>query len=201
MESSTTRAIKAPINAVQAGAAETTHLRDRTGRLLATVYPTGTFTSDEVAAAIVAFVNGPDETHADDPSVDRLVSLIERSLANGGCSNCGGLPHTTTCRVGRLDRAFKAAPVQVEGKPEAPTRERPSDDGGPAYPISGGHNEWNATGMSVRDRFAETALAGLITRLDEVDIHVLADQQAVVEDALVAQAYRFADAMIERRKR
>lgn len=47
-----------------------------------------------------------DPTQADDPHVDRLVALIEKSLANGGCSNCGGLPHTTTCRVGRLQRAF-----------------------------------------------------------------------------------------------
>ena len=47
-----------------------------------------------------------DPTQALDPHVDRLVALIQHSLAHGGCSNCGGLPHTTTCRVGRLARAF-----------------------------------------------------------------------------------------------
>jgi hypothetical protein len=48
----------------------------------------------------------PDATQADNPHVDRLVELITRSLGRGGCSNCGGLPHTTTCRVGRLAQAF-----------------------------------------------------------------------------------------------
>jgi hypothetical protein len=49
----------------------------------------------------------PDPTQAEDPHVDRLVDLIQRSLAYGGCSNCGGLPHSTTCRVGRLAAAFQ----------------------------------------------------------------------------------------------
>jgi hypothetical protein len=56
-----------------------------------------------------------DPTQAADPCVDRLVALITKSLAAGGCSNCGGLPHTTTCRVGRLASAFAATtPASIE---------------------------------------------------------------------------------------
>lgn len=58
--------------------------------------------------AVVALVTHlPDQTQAEDIHVDRLVDLIQRSVANGGCSNCGGVPHTTTCRVGRLAAAFQ----------------------------------------------------------------------------------------------
>jgi hypothetical protein len=58
--------------------------------------------------AVVALVTQlPDQTQAEDIHVDRLVDLIQHSLAHGGCSNCGGLPHTTTCRVGRLAAAFQ----------------------------------------------------------------------------------------------
>lgn len=53
---------------------------------------------------------GPDPTQAYDPHVDRLVELITKSLTvEGGCSNCGGMPHSTTCRVGRLQKAFDDA--------------------------------------------------------------------------------------------
>lgn len=43
---------------------------------------------------------------------------IPRYLQNGGCSNCGGLPHTSTCLVGQLAAALEtpdALPVVLTG--------------------------------------------------------------------------------------
>lgn len=63
-------------------------------------------TAHEAAIRADERAKEPDPTMPDDPHVDRLVALITRSLAGGGCSNCGSLPHSTTCRVGRLAAAF-----------------------------------------------------------------------------------------------
>jgi hypothetical protein len=68
---------------------------------------------EELADVKRLFAGVPDPTQADDMHVDRLVRLITASLANGGCSNCGGLPHTTTCRVGRLANAFTASNANI----------------------------------------------------------------------------------------
>jgi hypothetical protein len=35
---------------------------------------------------------------------------IPRYLQNGGCSNCGGVPHTSTCLVGQLAAALGVTP-------------------------------------------------------------------------------------------
>ena len=40
--------------------------------------------------------------------VEVVRSGIPRYLQNGGCSNCGGLPHTSTCLVGHLQACLDA---------------------------------------------------------------------------------------------
>lgn len=42
----------------------------------------------------------------------KLHTIVREALAhygrNGGCSNCGGIPHTLTCMVGRLAAAIES---------------------------------------------------------------------------------------------
>jgi ribosomal protein L16 Arg81 hydroxylase len=38
---------------------------------------------------------------------------ITRYLQNGGCSNCGALPHAATCLVGQLDAALGTTPPEI----------------------------------------------------------------------------------------
>lgn len=52
---------------------------------------------------------------------------IPRYLQNGGCSNCGGVPHTSTCMVGALAKCLEdfgqpesAAPPAPQHDPECP---------------------------------------------------------------------------------
>jgi hypothetical protein len=40
---------------------------------------------------------------------------IPRYLQNGGCSNCGGLPHSSTCLVGQLAAALGVTPDSPGG--------------------------------------------------------------------------------------
>jgi hypothetical protein len=80
------------------------------------VFADGNAGWSQIACTAIAMLRerayDPDPTQAHDPHVDRLVDLIERSLSNGGCSNCGGTVHSTTCRVGRLQAAFIRAQAQ-----------------------------------------------------------------------------------------
>lgn len=55
---------------------------------------------------------------------DTASDFIGYYTGGGGCSNCGGLPHTTTCFVARFNRAA-GWPEPVAGVPELPAEGAP----------------------------------------------------------------------------
>lgn len=66
--------------------------------------------------------------------------------------------------------------------------------GGPAFPISiPGYGDNGCEGMSLRDYFAAHALIGVMI--------VHPNNHSYSEDAMAADAYRLADAMLEARKK
>lgn len=68
-------------------------------------------------------------------------------------------------------------------------------NGGPAFPIL-----QECEGMSLRDYFAAKALQGLIAGVIGGDRKIsTTDDKPVTEEALVQQAYFFADAMLAER--
>lgn len=54
---------------------------------------------------------GADALRREDTLRGIVESGIVRYKQNGGCSNCGGTPHTATCLVGRLE-LWLAAPTE-----------------------------------------------------------------------------------------
>ena len=66
------------------------------------------------------------------------------------------------------------------------------NNGGPAFPIPGLHNDADFNGMSLRDYFAGKALQGMLANQHPY--------QASDEHMFARDAYTLADAMLEARK-
>lgn len=92
------------------------------------------------------------------------------------------------------------------------------DDGGSAFPVPprpNGDHEWNvAGGMSLRDYFAATALAGYLSKLPPLKIEatdsvgalpavraISVEQGRQIKNGVVGICYEYADAMIIERSK
>lgn len=93
----------------------------------------------EQRMALIHWWSEPRESQsAGKPTLVVAQEFIAYYSGGGGCSNCGGLPHTTTCFVGRFQRALGAVPVEdcavdrvAETGQEADTRDPKSSSSSP----------------------------------------------------------------------
>ena len=72
---------------------------ETTLRQLAEVLERQNYAGYRVAACLA----GADALRREDTLRGIIESGIVRYKQNGGCSNCGGTPHTATCLVGQLE--------------------------------------------------------------------------------------------------
>lgn len=57
-------------------------------------------------------MSGSDSTASPETLETACRAFVAHYRQNGGCSHCGGMPHSTTCFVGRVERALAGAPCQ-----------------------------------------------------------------------------------------